>query len=198
MSIPFLLCAWKRTRLNSSGFVRWCNGSTRPFGGLCPGSNPGRTANLPPPTVPNAFQFSNAGVRGEMKSGGLMAPSGERWWTTRADLAVAPLEPAALPKGLDQFPCDLLCHREGGSSTRTCSDHLTVNWSPAKSVRHSKCKWSGSLTPSLKTFDQKARPASERFSHEIHRPARGNRRTGRQPMLLAINDLRNAPLNRER
>src|SRR5437868_341466 len=26
--------------------VRWCNGSTRPFGGLCPGSNPGRTATF--------------------------------------------------------------------------------------------------------------------------------------------------------
>ncbi len=26
--------------------VRWCNGSTRPFGGLCLGSNPSRTANF--------------------------------------------------------------------------------------------------------------------------------------------------------
>src|SRR5579862_8857606 len=25
--------------------VRWCNGSTRPFGGFCHGSNPCRTAN---------------------------------------------------------------------------------------------------------------------------------------------------------
>ena len=27
--------------------VRWCNGSTRPFGGFCHGSNPCRTANFP-------------------------------------------------------------------------------------------------------------------------------------------------------
>src|SRR5439155_618861 len=41
------------------GPVRWCNGSTRPFGGLCPGSNPGRTASFhekapmnPNPAIP--------------------------------------------------------------------------------------------------------------------------------------------------
>ena len=32
--------------LLSLRFVRWCNGSTRPFGGLCLGSNPSRTASL--------------------------------------------------------------------------------------------------------------------------------------------------------
>src|SRR6267378_111020 len=41
------LCAGALRKLNCAGFVRWCNGSTRPFGGLCPGSNPGRTASLP-------------------------------------------------------------------------------------------------------------------------------------------------------
>ncbi len=40
--------------------VRWCNGSTRPFGGLCHGSNPCRTANpkcdwQPIPASPNRF-----------------------------------------------------------------------------------------------------------------------------------------------
>ena len=42
-----LLCAKPGRKLLSHRFVRWCNGSTRPFGGLCPGSNPGRTA-IPP------------------------------------------------------------------------------------------------------------------------------------------------------
>src|SRR5690606_34380648 len=28
------------------GSGRWCNGSTTPFGGVCPGSNPGRTAMI--------------------------------------------------------------------------------------------------------------------------------------------------------
>jgi N-acetylmuramoyl-L-alanine amidase len=38
------------TNLRKGGrvVVRWCNGSTRPFGGFCPGSNPGRTANPSP------------------------------------------------------------------------------------------------------------------------------------------------------
>src|SRR6266404_3497838 len=40
------LCANRNRKLVCGGFVRWCNGSTRPFGGLCPGANPGRTAKL--------------------------------------------------------------------------------------------------------------------------------------------------------
>ena len=39
-----LLCAEPLRTLLCPRLVRWCNGSTRPFGGLCPGSNPGRTA----------------------------------------------------------------------------------------------------------------------------------------------------------
>ena len=42
-----LLCAEPMRTLLCPRLVRWCNGSTRPFGGLCPGSNPGRTAKLP-------------------------------------------------------------------------------------------------------------------------------------------------------
>jgi hypothetical protein len=38
------LCANRPKTLLSLRFVRWCNGSTRPFGGLCHGSNPCRTA----------------------------------------------------------------------------------------------------------------------------------------------------------
>jgi len=33
--------------VNFSQLVRWCNGSTLPFGGICHGSNPCRTASLP-------------------------------------------------------------------------------------------------------------------------------------------------------
>src|SRR6266498_4769309 len=40
------LCAGVGGKLASLRFVRWCNGSTRPFGGLCHGSNPCRTASL--------------------------------------------------------------------------------------------------------------------------------------------------------
>src|SRR3569832_291318 len=42
---PFFLCAVPGGKLAWSGFVRWCNGSTRVFGALCHGSNPCRTAN---------------------------------------------------------------------------------------------------------------------------------------------------------
>lgn len=43
---PFCLCISARLPLDSSQLVRWCNGSTQPFGGYCPGSNPGRTATF--------------------------------------------------------------------------------------------------------------------------------------------------------
>ena len=39
---------WRRGATSFPVVVRWCNGSTRPFGGLCHGSNPCRTANLIP------------------------------------------------------------------------------------------------------------------------------------------------------
>src|ERR1041385_8185088 len=40
-----LFCSPHGGPLVFSRRVRWCNGSTRVFGALCPGSNPGRTAN---------------------------------------------------------------------------------------------------------------------------------------------------------
>ncbi len=49
---PFALCRSKfslhspKKTVVYRTVVRWCNGSTRPFGGFCPGSNPGRTAIL--------------------------------------------------------------------------------------------------------------------------------------------------------
>src|SRR5712671_5108320 len=56
--INFSLHAGKR-KLAFQRVVRWCNGSTRPFGGLCPGSNPGRTAMPLPPRKPSSFEPRN-------------------------------------------------------------------------------------------------------------------------------------------
>ncbi len=41
-------CAEAAHRYLKARFVRWCNGSTTPFGGVCHGSNPCRTANYRP------------------------------------------------------------------------------------------------------------------------------------------------------
>src|SRR2546423_7653530 len=41
------VCPIREWKLTSQSVVRWCNGSTRPFGGFCHGSNPCRTANPP-------------------------------------------------------------------------------------------------------------------------------------------------------
>ena len=45
--------------------VRWCNGSTTPFGGVCHGSNPCRTANL----APEIGDFSDGRTDSAQKTG---------------------------------------------------------------------------------------------------------------------------------
>jgi hypothetical protein len=193
MNTPFLLCARKQRRLSSKGFVRWCNGSTRPFGGLCPGSNPGRTANLFAPATTDTPQLSEAEVRVKTGCRVITDPSdGSRAWTTVRVWVCAGPALFDLRKGPHRHLSDPSFPQAGWSSTRTCWDLLAVSCPPGRSARHSRCKWSDSLTPSLEIFDQKGRPASETFPPLIHKSWRGKRQTRRRPMLLRNNNLRSA------